>query len=285
MRATRKAGVGSLVCAALLAACAHQITPRWKTLPELAPTPAARASGMAPVNGIALYYAIYGHGAPLVLLHGGLASADYWSDQIPAFAEAHQVIVLDSRGHGRSTRDLRPYSYDLMASDVLALLDYLHIAKASIVGWSDGGIIGLDIAMNHPERVDRLFAFGANFDLSGLEPGAEKNPVVSTYIANAGRDYARLSPTPKDYDAFVTAISAMWNSQPNFTTGDLARITAPTMIADGEYDEWIRREHTETLARAIPGAKLVIMPGVSHFAHFQAPEEYNRTVLAFIDSR
>jgi pimeloyl-ACP methyl ester carboxylesterase len=107
--------------------------------------------------------------------------------------------------------------------------------------------------------------------------------VFRTYIEKAGRDYARLSPTPKDYDAFVAAISAMWNSQPTFATADLARITAPTMIADGEYDEAIRREHTEALARAIPGAKLVIMPGVSHFAHFQAPEEYNRTVLAFID--
>jgi pimeloyl-ACP methyl ester carboxylesterase len=220
-----------------------------------------------------------------VLLHGGLASADTWSAQIPAFAEAHEVIVLDSRGHGRSTRDARPYSYDLMASDVIALLDYLHIARASIVGWSDGGIIGLDIAMQHPERVDRLFAFGANFAVAGLKPGAEKDPVFSAYIANAGRDYARISPTPQDYDAFVAAISAMWNSQPNFTIGDLAKITAPTMIADGEYDEAIRREHTETLARAIPGAKLVIMPGVSHFAHFQAPEEYNRTVLAFIDGR
>jgi pimeloyl-ACP methyl ester carboxylesterase len=170
MRAIRMAGVGSLVCAVVLAACAHRITPRWKTLPELAPMPAARASGMAPVNGIALYYAIYGHGAPLVLLHGGLASADYWSAQIPAFARSHEVIVVDSRGHGRSTRDARPYSYDLMASDVIALLDDLRIAKASIVGWSDGGIIGLDIAMRYPERIDRLFAFGANFDPTGLKP-------------------------------------------------------------------------------------------------------------------
>ena len=91
MRATRTVAVGSLVCAVLLAACAHRLTPRWKTLPELAPMPAARAGGMAPVNGIALYYAIYGHGAPLVLLHGGLANADYWSEQISAFAPTHTL--------------------------------------------------------------------------------------------------------------------------------------------------------------------------------------------------
>ena len=248
------------------------------------PMPAARTSGMAPVNGIRVYYAIYGSGPPLLLLHGGLASAECWSAQIPAFAAAHEVIVMDSRGHGRSTRDARRYSYDLMAADVVALLDHLHVRKTSIVGWSDGGIIGLDIAIHHPERVDHLFAFGANYSVSGLKPGAERAPVFAAYIERAGKDYARLSPTPRDYEAFVAAISAMWSTQPEFTLAELARIAAPTMIADGEYDEAIRREHTEALARAIPGARLLIMPRVSHFAHWQAPDEYNRAVLAFVDA-
>ena len=158
------------------------------------PMPAARTSGMAPVNGIRVYYAIYGSGPPLLLLHGGLASAECWSAQIPAFAAAHEVIVMDSRGHGRSTRDARRYSYDLMAADVVALLDHLHVRKTSIVGWSDGGIIGLDIAIHHPERVDHLFAFGANYSVSGLKPGAERAPVFAAYIERAGKDYARLSP-------------------------------------------------------------------------------------------
>ncbi len=248
------------------------------------PMPSARTSGMAQVNGVAVYYAIYGEGPPLLLLHGGLASADCWSGQIPAFAAAHEVIVMDSRGHGRSTRDTRPFSYDLMAADVVALLDHLHVARTSIVGWSDGAIIGLDIAIHHPERLDRLFAFGANFAPSGLKPDAERDPVVAAYIERAGKDYARVSPTPRDYDAFVAAISTMWSTQPNFTAEELARITAPTMIADGEYDEMIRRDHTEALARAVPGARLLLMPRVSHFAHWQSPEDYNRTVLAFVDA-
>jgi pimeloyl-ACP methyl ester carboxylesterase len=269
----------------VVAACAPRATPRWKTLPDLPPMPAPRLSGRAQVNGIALYYAVYGQGRPLLLLHGGLASSDYWANQIPAFAKEHEVIVVDSRGHGRSTRDRTlPYSYDLMAADVVALLDQLHVARTSIVGWSDGGIIGLVLAIKYPARVDRLFAFGANSDPSGVKPDGARDPVFGTYIRDAGRRYAAVSPTPQDYDAFVAAITTMWDTQPNLGRGDLARITAPTVIADGEYDEAIVRAHTEALARAIPGAKLLIMPKVSHFAQLQAPDEYNRAVLAFIDT-
>src|SRR6202011_3044366 len=86
-------------------------------------------------------------------LHGGLANTDYWGDQVPAVAAHHTVILMDSRGHGRSTRDARPYGYDLMADDVTALMDSLKIAKADIVGWSDGAILGIDLAMRHKAGV------------------------------------------------------------------------------------------------------------------------------------
>ena len=111
-------------------------------------------------------------------------------------APAHRVILVDSRGHGRSTRDQRPFGYDLMADDVVALLDTLKIDKAAIIGWSDGGIIGLDIAMRHPERVTRVFAFGANTSKSGLKEDFDKNPTFAAYIERAGREYAQLSATP-----------------------------------------------------------------------------------------
>ena len=103
--------------------------PLWQTLP---PTPApvpGEHSGHAKVNGISLYYATIGQGPPVVLLHGGLSNSDYWGNQVKALAPHHTVIVVDSRGHGRSTRDARPYGYDLMADDVVALLDTLHIGQ------------------------------------------------------------------------------------------------------------------------------------------------------------
>jgi pimeloyl-ACP methyl ester carboxylesterase len=132
---------------------------RWEILP---PTPAPIAtdrSGEAEANGIKIHYAIYGQGSPVIFLHGGLANTDYWGNQVPAVAAHHTVILMDSRGHGRSTRDARPYGYDLMADDVVALMDVLKIPKADVVGWSDGGILGVDLAMRHKERVGKVFAF------------------------------------------------------------------------------------------------------------------------------
>jgi alpha-beta hydrolase superfamily lysophospholipase len=129
----------------------------WKTLPAPLPAPIAKETGYAKVNGAEIYYAIYGSGEPLILLHGGLGNTDYWGGQIAAFSAKYKVINIASRGHGRSTRDDQAYGYHLMASDVLAVMDILSIKKASIVGWSDGGNIGLDIAINNPDRLVKLF--------------------------------------------------------------------------------------------------------------------------------
>ena len=116
-------------------------------------------------------------------------------------------------------------------------MDKLGIQKASIVGWSDGGIIGLDMAIRHPERLDKLFAFGANYNLSGLKDGIDKDPTFNAYIERAGKDYERLSATPKDYEAFVNAIVQMWTSQPDFSKEQLGAIKSPVAISDGEHDD------------------------------------------------
>ncbi len=256
----------------------------WKTLPDPQPLPTPVQSGYVAVGGVKIWYATFGEGSPVLLLHGGLANSDYWGDQVPALvADHHQVIVLDTRGHGRSTRDATPYSYGLLASDALAVLDALKIDKVALVGWSDGGIVGLDIAINHPERLTKLWAFGANYNVSGLKPDVDKDPVFSRYIEKAGKDYAKISPTPGDYDAFVTQIIGLWNGQPDYKPAELARITTPTVIADGAHDEGIKLEHTEQMAKLIPGAKLLILPDTSHFAHWQNPALYNKELLAFID--
>ena len=247
------------------------------------PTPAE--SGYAPVNGIEMYYAVYGAGDPVLLIHGGLGHADIWASQVATMSKTHKVIVADSRGHGRSTRNADPYGYDLMASDYLALLDYLKIDKTALVGWSDGGIIGIDIALNHPERLTRLFAQAANVTVDGLDPGVMTNKTFGAYIERSGRDYKKLSKTPDEYDAFVAQISHMWESQPNWSKEQLATITTPTAIVAGDHDEAIKREHTEYMAASIPGAKLIILPNASHFAMLQAPDEYTQAALDFIDAK
>ena len=255
---------------------------RWETLP---PTPAPISSdrgGQAQVNGISIHYAISGHGSPVIFLHGGLANIDYWGNQVPAVAAHHTVILMDSRGHGRSTRDARPYGYDLMADDVIALMDALKIPKADIVGWSDGGILGLDLAMRYKDRIGKVFAFAANSVTSGVKDGVEKNPTFAAYIERAGREYRTLSATPDDYNAFVEQISRMWAEQPNWSDAQLRDIDTPVLVVDGDHDEAIKREHTEYMAATIPHAGLLILPNVSHFAFLQDPDQFNFAILHFL---
>ncbi|TIV94076.1 MAG: alpha/beta fold hydrolase, partial [Mesorhizobium sp.] len=175
--------------------------------------------------------------------------------------------------------------YDLMASDYLALLDYLKIDKAALVGWSDGGIIGIDIALHHPERLTRLFAQAANVTTDGVDPGVLTNKTFAAYIERSGRDYKKMSKTPDQYDAFVAQVSHMWESQPSWTKDQLGKITTPIAIVAGDHDEAIEREHTEYMASVIPGAKLIILPNASHFAMLQAPDEYSQAALDFIDAK
>lgn len=255
--------------------------PQWLSLPPTPTLPKAAQSGLAPINGVKIWYAMFGRGEPVILLHGGLANANYWGHQVRALQRHYQVIVMESRGHGRSSRNQEPYGYDLMASDVVALLDHLKIRKAAIVGWSDGAIIGLDIAMKHPERVSRLFAFAANSDPSGVADIASSE-VFNAYIARAGEEYKRLSPTPTEYKSFVAEITKMWESQPKWTASDLATIKVPTWIVDGDHDEAIKRDNTEFMAANIPGAGLLIQPQVSHFSFLQDPEQFNDDVLRFL---
>ena len=256
---------------------------RWMTIPGVVKMPEPVSTGMAPVNGIQMYYATYGAGDPLLLIHGGLGHADLWGFQVADLAKDHLVIVADSRGHGRSTRTEDPFGYDLMAADYLALLDYLKFDKVDLVGWSDGGIIGLDIAMTHPERLDHLFAHAANITTDGVDPTVAEDAVFGAYIETMSLAYTRLSPTPDQFGPFVEQISSMWGTQPNWTDAQVAAITVPTEIVVGQYDEAILRAHSEKIAALIPGAKLLILPDASHFAMLQAPSDYTLAIRDFID--
>ncbi len=263
---------------------AQEATPTSVQPPQsLLLTPGPETSGQtASINGVAIYYEIYGQGEPLILLHGGLANGDYWANQIPAFATSYQVIVMDSRGHGRSTFDDKPISYALMASDVLGLMDHLGLEKASIVGWSDGGIIGLELAINHRERLNKVVAYGANFDPTGVRLDVGQNPRFLAYIDQAAKDYARISPHPERWDEFLSNIEHMWATEPNYTEDQLRAITTPMLILDGEQEEAIDLNQTKLMACLIPNAQLVLMPNTGHFAMFEQPEEFNRIVLDFL---
>lgn len=240
------------------------------------------AGQTANINGIDIYYEVYGEGDPLLLLHGGLANGTYWANQIPAFAQDYQVIVMDSRGHGRSSFDDTPISYDLMSSDVLTLLDHLEIPQTDLVGWSDGGIIGLDIALSNPDRLNRVVAYGANFDPTGVRLDIGSSDRFNAYIARASEDYQKLSPHPERWDEFLANISNMWATEPNWTMDQIASITTPFLILDGAEEEAIDLNQTKLMAVLMPNAELLLIPGTGHFAMFEKPEEFNQIVLDYL---
>lgn len=251
-----------------------------------APLPPADEQGYVEHDGARIWYAAVGSGPPVILLHGGLGHSGNWGYQVPALVESgHRVILIDSRGHGRSTRDSRPFSYELMASDVLAVMDVLRVQKAGVMGWSDGACTALILAAQNPERVDGVLFFGCNMDPSGTKELVWPNPIVSRCLQRHTQDYARLSATPDDFDAFQTAVGEMMKTQPNYSAQQLSQVSVPVTVAQSEHDEFIKLEHAEYLARTLAHAELLILPGVSHFAPLQRPEQFNSVIRAFLGKR
>lgn len=246
--------------------------------------PAALQQGYVANEGAQIWYATYGSGPPVILLHGGLGHSGNWGYQVPALIEnGYRAIVIDSRGHGHSTRDERPYTYELMASDIAAVMDEISLEKASLVGWSDGACAALVLASQASERVVGVFFFGCNMDPSGTKE-IEFTPVLQRCIGRHVKDYQQLSATPDQFDAFSDAVGLMQQTQPNYAARDLAQIDVPVAIVQSEHDEFIKREHAEYLARTIPGAEYIELAGVSHFAPLQRPEQFNRVMLTFLST-
>lgn len=247
-----------------------------------APLPVATEEGYMEHDGARIWYASYGTGRPVILLHGGLGHSGNWGYQVPALVRSgYRAVLIDSRGHGRSTRDSRPFSYELMASDVLAAMELLRLERAAVVGWSDGACIALILGRNAPERVAGVFFFGCNMDPSGTKE-VEFSPILRRCFGRHAKDYALLSATPDQFEAFAAAVGLMMQTQPNYSADDLAQVRVPVAVVQSEHDEFIKREHAEYLARSIPGADLTILPGVSHFAPLQRPEQFNSLLLAFL---
>jgi pimeloyl-ACP methyl ester carboxylesterase len=249
-----------------------------------APLPPADARGRVAHDGVEIAYSTYGSGPPVVLLHGAFGNSEDWGNQVPALmVGGRRAVLIDSRGHGRSTRDARPFTYEGMATDVVAVMDHLNIDSAAVVGWSDGAIISLVLAMRSASRVTRVLAFAANMDLGGLKPVSPAHPLIAAAFKRAAQDYARLSDTPRDFPALSTAVGKMMKTQPNYSADDLAIISARVAIVAAEHDELIKREHAEYLSRSIAGARLIVLPGVSHFAPLQEPAMFNEVMLGFLE--
>jgi len=235
-------------------------------------------------NGVRHHYEEHGSGPPVVLLHGGLESAESWSAQTPVLAESHRVVLIDRRGHGRTPDVDGPITYELMRDDTVACLEALGLAGVHLVGWSDGGIIALMVAIERPDLVGRIVAIGANAsaDAYTAETRATLGP-DSPLVDLMRADYEQLTPDGADHWLVVLEkVQHLWWEAPLDFTDQLTRIDALTMILAGD-DDCIEPVHSVEMFQRIPNARLAIIPGASHAVPMEQPDLVNRMILDFLD--
>lgn len=224
-----------------------------------------------------------GSGDPLLLLHGGWCSLETVRELGDLLSAHVRVLAAERPGHGRTPDHDGPYTYAQLVDVTLAYLDALGVASAHVVGHSDGGIIGLLLARDHPERVRSLVAISANVHVDAWVP-PDYPHVTLTDEANAAVDaeYARLSPDgPEHGPVVVDKLVALWTSEPDIPAEQLATLTVPTLIMAGEHDT-VARAHTEHIAAAVLGAGLVVVPGTTHMVVRERPDLVADAVLAHL---
>lgn len=228
--------------------------------------------GFVNVNGVKLYYEIYGKGTPLLLLHGAGQSINAFKAQIDFFSKHYKVIALDSRGRGRSTDNDAELTYVNQAKDVKEFLDMLKLDSVDIIGWSDGGIIGLLVAMKYPEKVKKIIAMGANINPNGLLPER---------LEEHKETFRKLEMDEKSKNTIDYKIIKQLINYPQLTFKDLEVISAPTLIMAGDHD-LITHMHTVKIFQSIPKANLAIFPGETHWFPKINAKLFNSTVFDFL---
>jgi pimeloyl-ACP methyl ester carboxylesterase len=227
------------------------------------------------VRGIKMYTEVYGKGKPLLLIHGNGSSISAFASNIPYFSKRFKVIAVDSRAHGRTIDDHDSLSFEMMADDFAALLDVMHIDSAYVIGWSDGGINALLLAMRHPDKVIKLVSTGANLtpDSSGLIP---------SYWIDEQKQYEsdKNKPRTTAREKNVWKIFMLDWLQPNIPMEDLHLIRCPSLIVCGDND-LIPVEHTAAIYRHIPHAYLWVLPNSGHATLQDHRDEFNRTADSF----
>ncbi len=234
------------------------------------------AGNYADVNGIKLYYEIYGKGEPLVLLHGNGGSINAGRAQIAFFSKHYQVIAVDSRGQGKSNDTSDSLTYDEMASDLNGLLNHLHIDSAYIIGHSDGGIIGLITAFRYPKKVKMLAAMSPNIRPDSVvlysKVAEESSKIMMLYEDSLKAGFKNITNKAK--------LLRLMQYHPHILSAELSAIKAPVMLLCGDRDV-IQLSHIIEIFRAIPKSNLDVLPGSTHFAPRENPEMYNESINRF----
>ena len=251
------------------------------------------SSGYAAVNGLRMYYEVHGDrgtGRPLVLLHGGVTTIELsFGDLLPELAAGRQVIATELQGHGRTADIERDMTPGLLAGDVAALLDHLGVGQADVLGFSLGGGVALQLALDHPDRVGRLIPVSVGYASDGFHPEIS-DPVqwaTSTRMPTEEdfrqmqEAYSRLAPDPGHFGEFAAKVSRVANNLMGWTAEELGRITVPTMLVFGDHD-FIRLEHAVQMHGLIPGAQLAVLPGATHMGVLRRTDLIMPLVAGFL---
>jgi pimeloyl-ACP methyl ester carboxylesterase len=258
------------------------------------------ATGHAPVNGLKMYYEIHGKGDPIVLLHGSFMTiTNNWTGMMPRLAKSRRVIAVEMQGHGRTADIDRDFSYENLADDVAALLDYLKIERADVLGYSMGGGVAMQVAIRHPEKVRKVVSVSAVFRHDGwvkeaveafpkMEPGMFKGSPIET-------EYKKLSPTPDKFDTFVKRVIQMDIKPYDFGAGKLKATKAPMLFIHGDADG-VRLDHISELFRLKGGeifgdmrprseSRLAILPDTTHITLMEKPDVIVPMVNDFLNAQ
>lgn len=227
------------------------------------------------VRGVKMYVEQYGNGKPLIMIHGNGGSIASMSSIIPFFSQQYHVIAIDSRAHGKSIDAEDSISFEMMSDDNAALLQQMHIDSAYVIGWSDGGIIALELAIRHPEKVIKLVSTGANLwpDSTAILPSLWKHDKL--YY-----DSLHLKKWSTEKEKNNWKIFMLDWTQPNIPLSDLAKIKCPSLIVSGDHDV-ITLEHTLKIYQAISRAYLWILPNSGHATLIEHTDDFNKKVNDF----
>ncbi len=252
----------------------------------MTPVGGPRRGATVELDGHAVFYEMEGTGRPIVLLHGGLAANDGWAAQFAGFSPVRTVVAPERQGHGHTPDRDGPLTYQGMAAETAAFLRALDLAPADLVGWSDGGMVGLLVAIEEPELVRTLTCYGSGFSSAGYVPGAVEDlvarPADDEELAWMADAYRAVSPDgPEHFASVWEKIRTLW-AEPFDWSDRLDRVAAPVLVLVGD-DDFVTVSHADEFARRLPDGRLAVLPGASHLVAVEQPELFNRIVLSFTD--
>lgn len=224
---------------------------------------------------ISLHFVEQGGGKPLILLHGNGEDGSYFKHQIDCFSSNYRVISIDTRGHGQSPRGEKPFTIVQFAEDLHDFMDEKGIAKAILLGFSDGGNIALTFALKYPERVERMIVDGANLFPRGVKPLYQWPIEIGYRIAKL---FAKKSEKAKQNAEML----GLMVNEPHIDPVELARLTMPVLVVAGTKD-MIKESHTRLIHKSLPNAQLAILDG-DHFVANKNAETFNKAVEEFLGS-